>query len=166
MFLGTQVRGVAVLEHWATARALGTWDLGGAFAYQNEPTFLAPWIDTTQVEGATHRTQLVAHVGHTVHMGPRRRSALGLHVLGGWNAWRSHYRVHYSLEDVRGEATSTRHAAVLGGELRFTQRLHRRVGLNVVAGGMVPTQSSYLISLAHVGLGLSFYARPRSWGRR
>lgn len=142
MFLGTQVRFAAVLEHWTTRKAIGTWDLGGAFAYQNEPTFLLFGVDTSGMDGASHRVQLLAHVGHTVHTGRRRRFSLGLHVFGGWNGWRSAYTVSYPAEVVSGSAVVVRHKPVVGGELRLGYRFHRRVGLNAVAGGVFPTGSS------------------------
>lgn len=159
MFLGAQLRLVTVLEHWATTKALGTWDLGGAFAYHNEATFLAPWIDRDAIDGAGHRLVLVAHVGHTVHMGRRRRLGLGLHVFGGWNYWRSAYSVHYPEAEVSGSAVVDRHLAVVGGEVRVTYRLHRRVGVNLAIGAPAPTASNYAITIAHLGLGLSFYLR-------
>lgn len=159
MFLGTQLRFAAVLEHWTTRRAIGTWDLGAAFAYQNEPTFLAPWIDRESIHGAGHRTVLAAHLGHTFHMGARRRFALGLYVYGGWNYWRSAYSVQYAQEGVSGSAVVARHSGVLGGELRLGYRFHRRVGVNLALGAPVPTTSSYAITLAHIGLGLTFHLR-------
>ena len=159
MFLGTQLRFAALLEHWTTRHAIGTWDVGANFAYQNEAIFLAPFIDKDKVEGAGHRTQLVATVGHTAHMGKRRRVALGVHVFGGWNAWRSDYSVDYPNEDVHGSAVVVRHRAIVGGELRFDYRFHRRVGINVLASGVFPTTSSYLITFGQMGVGLSFYLR-------
>jgi hypothetical protein len=159
MFLGTQLRFAAVLEHWSTAKAIGTWDLGAAFAYHNEPVFLAPWLDAAEVSGAAHRTVLVAHLGHSVHMGKRRRFALGLHGYGGWNYWRSAYTVDYAGEDVSGRAVVDRHLPVVGGELRLGYRVHRRVGLTMVLGAPVPSASSYGITWAHAGLGLSFHLR-------
>jgi hypothetical protein len=159
MFLGTQLRFAALLEHWATARALGTWDFAGSFAYQNEPTFLAPWIDPSQVTGAGHRLQLTASVGHTVHMGKRRRAALGLHVFGGWNQARSDYTVDYADEDVHGHAVVVHDRPIVGGELRFAYRFHERVGFNLMLGAPLPTASSYLITFGQVGVGLSFYLR-------
>jgi hypothetical protein len=159
MYLGTQVRFAALLEHWTTSKALGTWDLGAAFAYHAEPTFLAPWIDRESIDGATHRLLLVAHLGHTFHMGARRRVALGLHAYGGWNYWRSSYSLDYADENVSGSAVVDRHLAVIGGELRLAYRFHRRVGVNLAIGAPAPTASSYAITFAHLGLGLSFYLR-------
>jgi hypothetical protein len=159
MFLGTQLRFAALFERWTTARATGTWDLGAAFAYHNEPVFLAPWLDAAQVTGANHRTVLVAHVGHSFHLGKRRRFALGLHGYGGWNYWRSAYTVEFPAEQVSGQAVVDRHLGVLGAELRLGYRVHERVGLNLVFGAPFPTASSYAITFAHAGLGLSFYLR-------
>jgi len=159
MFLGMQLRLAAMLEHWTTHRALGTWDFGTSLAYQNEPKFLVFGVDQTGVRGAGHRTQWVATAGHTVHMGKRRRIALGLHVFGGWNAWRSDYSVSYPQEDVQGHAVVVRHRAIVGGELRFAVRFHRRVGFNVMFSAPFPTESSYVITYGQIGLGLSFFLR-------
>lgn len=157
MLLGGHLRLAALFEHWSTSRAFGTWDLGLAFAYHNEPTFLAPWLDRSQVDGAGHRILSLGHLGHTVHMGRRRRAALGLHVYGGWNVWRSDYSLRYPDEGVEGSAVVVRHRAIVGGELRFTYRLHEHLGLNLMLGAPAPTTSSYLITLLHVGAGLTFY---------
>jgi hypothetical protein len=159
MFLGTQLRLAALLEHWTTRRALGTWDFGVNFAYQNEPLFLLILVDTSGQRGANHRTQLAASVGHTAHMGKRRRVALGLHVFGGWNAWRSDYSVDYPDEDVHGSAVVVRHRPIVGAELRFAYRFHRRVGINVMLSAPFPTASSYLITFGQLGVGLAFYLR-------
>jgi hypothetical protein len=159
MFLGMQLHAAALVEHWTTRHAIGTWDFGGTFAYQNEAIFLAPFIDPDKVRGAGHRTQLLATAGHTVHMGNRRRVALGLHLFGGWNAWRSDYTVSYADEDVHGHGVVVRHRAVVGTEIRFAYRFHRNVGFNVIAGALMPTTSSYLITFGHMGVGLSFYLR-------
>ncbi len=159
MFLGTQLRLAALIEHWQTRHAAGTWDLGVNFAYQNEPTFLAPWLDSSQVSGAGHRVQLVASLGHSAHLGRLRRVALGLHLYGGYNYWRSDYAVEYANEGVSGGAVVDDHLPVIGGELRLGVRVHRRVGLNLAIGAPFPTTTSYAISMLHVGLGLSFYLR-------
>lgn len=159
MFLGAQVRFAALLEHWTTRRAIGTWDFAGALAYQNEAIFLLPFVDFRGVTGANHRTQLIVSAGHTAHMGRRRRVALGLHLFAGWNAWRSSYTVDYPAEDVHGSAVVVRHRPIVGVELRFAYRFHRRVGLNVMLGAPFPTASSYLITFGQFGLGLSFYLR-------
>ncbi len=159
MFLGTQVRVAALLEHWTTRRAIGTWDLGGSLSYQNEPLFLMLFVDNRGVSGAGHRTQLVAAAGHTAHMGKRRRVAFGMHLFAGWNAWRSDYTVNFPSEDVAGHAVVVRHRPIVGGELRFAYRFHRRVGLNVVLSAPFPTASSYLITFGQIGVGLAFYLR-------
>jgi hypothetical protein len=159
MFLGGQFRLAASLEHWTTSRALGTWDFGGEFGYHNEPVFMAPWIDRSEIRGATHRLQLLASVGHSVHMGKRRRAALGLHVFGGWNHWVSSYAVDYAQEGVHGRAVVAKAKPVVGAELRFTYRFHRNVGVNAVFGAPFPTASSYAIGYGWVGAGLSFFLR-------
>lgn len=157
-FLGSGFRAVAMIPAWHSHRALGTWDLGGSFAYHNEPLFLL-FVDTHGARGANHRTVLAARVGHTVHMGKRRRTALGLDVYGGWNAWRSEYSFSYPGEGVAGSAVTVRHKPMIGAEMRLSQRLHRRVGLHFAVAGVAPTSSSFVITFTHVGVGLSFYLR-------
>lgn len=159
MFLGTNLQLSALFEHWATTKVLGTWDLGVVFAYQNEAIFLAPWLDAEQITGANHRIILAARVGHTLHMGQRRRFSVGLHAYAGLNHWRSAYSVRYEAEDVSGKAELHRSTGIVGGELRLGYRFHRNVGAHVLAGAPLPTHSSYVISLAQLGLGLSFYLR-------
>ncbi|MBC8071935.1 MAG: hypothetical protein IAG13_26645, partial [Deltaproteobacteria bacterium] len=85
--------------------------------------------------------------------------ALGLHVFGGWNYWRSDYELDYAQEDVHGSAVVARHRAIVGVEARFAYRFHRRVGFNVLVSAPMPTTSSYLITFAQAGLGLTFYLR-------
>jgi len=80
-------------------------------------------------------------------------------VYGGWNDWRSAYSVDYPQEGVSGRAVVARHFGVLGGELRRGYRVHRRVGINLALGAPAPTASSYAVTLAHIGLGLTFHLR-------
>ena len=159
MFLGTQIRTAALLEHWTTRRAIGTWDFAGIVEYGNEPRFLAPWIDPAQVRGAGHRLRLLGSVGHSVHMGKRRRAALGLHVYGGYNLWVTSYSVNYASEGVKGDATEAFHRPVVGGQLRFALRLHRNVGWSVAVDAPVPTTTGYIITLMQVATGLTIYLR-------
>lgn len=157
--LGVLVRATGYVAEWNTRRATGTLDFGVQLAYQNEPTALAPWIDRQEVSGAGHHLNALLTLGQTIFMGPRRRASLGLLLFGGWSHWISSYSLVYANEGVEGSATVQRSDFVAGGELKFGYRFSRRLGMNVVAGAPFPTQSSYLIGMFYVGVGLTAYAR-------
>jgi len=156
-FFGAQAHLMAYRGLWSTRHAIGSLDLGLRLAYGNEPTWAAPWIDRDQVTGATHRVQALLTAGHTFHMGRRRRAALGMHLHGGLNHWRSAYALEYAQEDVHGKAVVRRNRFITGAEATFAYRFSRHVGANVTLGGPFPSQSSYLVGLFFVGAGLSFY---------
>jgi hypothetical protein len=158
-YLGGNLRLDAYTAVWARRKVTGTIDFGGQLAYGNEPTWLAPWLSDGTISGATHRVQLLATFGHTFHLGKRRRFAFGTHLYGGWNHWRSSYSLNYPHEGVSGEETVARNHAIVGGQIELGYRFHRRVGVHAVLGGPFPIQSSYAITLFHVGLGLTVHLR-------
>jgi hypothetical protein len=158
-FLGAGVDVIVDGAVWNTARATGTLGGGLGLVYHNEPTFLAPWIDREQVHGATHRMQALAIAAHTIHIGKQRRFSLGLRVHGGWNHWRSDYRVDYAREQLAGRTVIERDTFVVGGQLDLGYRVARRVGIHAQLGGPFPTKSSYINGMFQVGLGLTFYLR-------
>ncbi len=156
-FLGALVRGALGVTAWDEPSVTGSFDFGLAFAYHNEPTWLAPWLSHGHVEGAGHRAQLFLVAGHTIHLLESRAISLGLHAHAGWNRWISSYSLEYPNEGVRGEATIERDYFIVGGQLTAAARLADHVGLNIVLGGPIPTESAYVIGMFHVGLGLSFF---------
>ncbi|MBL9042938.1 MAG: hypothetical protein JNM83_15110 [Myxococcales bacterium] len=158
-FLGVQVSMSGYLPIWNTRWATGTFDGGVLLGYGNEPTFLAPWIDPSQVEGATHRISLFARFGHTFHLGIRRRVALGVHLYAGLHEWISSYSVNYPNEGVSGSGTAKRSLFVTGAELDFAYRFSQPVGLYLKMGAPFPYQSSYVATIFTVGAGLTFYLR-------
>lgn len=158
-YLGGDVQLVIDAAVWRTKFATGTLGGGAALVYQNEPTFMAPWIDRSRVHGATHRGQLLGVAAHTIHMGARRRFALGFQLQGGWNAWRSDYRIDYATEGLSGHGVVARNTFVVGGELRAAYRISRRLGMNLQMGAPFPTKSSYVNGMFQVGLGLTVYLR-------
>lgn len=158
-FLGAGVDAIVDGAVWNTKRATGTLGGGLGFVYHNEPTFLAPWIDRDQVHGATHRMQVLAIAAHTIHIGKQRRFSLGMQVQGGWNHWRSDYRVDYAREHLAGRTVVERDTFVVGGQLNLAYRVSRHVGINAQLGGPFPTKSSYVNGMFQVGLGLTFYLR-------
>jgi hypothetical protein len=158
-FLGSNLHLDAFRSIWDRRKVTGTIDFGAQFSYGNEPTWLAPWLANGTTTGATHRVQVVATLGHTFHIGQRRRFSLGTHLYGGWNHWRSAYAVNYPDEGINGEATVSRNHPLAGGQVELGYRFHRRVGVHMVLGGPFPTHSSYAITIFHVGLGLTVHLR-------
>ena len=157
--LGALARATGYTAVWNTRRATGTVDLGLQLAYQNEPIALAPWIDGDNVTGAGHHINVALALGHTIHMGQRRRASLGLLIFGGWSHWVSSYSLVYPREGITGSETVRHDDFIAGGELEFRYRFSRYVGMNVVAGAPFPTQSSYVIGMFYVGVGLTVFAR-------
>jgi hypothetical protein len=157
--LGAQLHLTGYTAVWNTRHATGTIDVGLQFAYGNEPPALAPWLQGKDTDGAAHRIQALVTVGHTFHMGQRRRAAFGLHLFGGWNHWISSYSLRYPNENVSGSGTVVRDHFVTGAELKFSYRFSKHVGLNLVAGSPFPYQSSYVVGMFFVGAGLTFYLR-------
>lgn len=158
-FLGADLGLFGDAAVWHTTHASGTVGGGVALVFHHEPTWLAPWIDRDHVQGANDRVQALLSVGHTIHLGKRRRSSLGLHLYGGLNHWRSAYRVDYSEEGLVGHAVLRRSGVVLGGQLRYAYRISERVGVNVQLGGPFGPGSSYVRSMFQVGVGLTLYLR-------
>lgn len=156
-FLGALAHVSLGVSAWDSGDATGSVDVGLALAYHHEPTWLAPWLSSGDVQGATHRTQALLVAGHTFHLLPGRELSLGMHVYAGWNRWISSYSVSYPDEDVQGSATVERDHLVTGGQLTLAGRVADWLGLHVVLGGPFPTESSYVVSMFHVGVGLSFY---------
>lgn len=156
-FVGALTHISVGVSAWDDGEATGSLDVGLGLAYHNEPTWLAPWLSGGGVEGAAHRAQTLLMVGHTFHMLPGRELSLGLHAYAGWNRWISSYALTYEAENVRGAATIERDQFVTGAQLTLAGRVAERVGLQLVLGGPFPTESSYVVGMFHVGLGLSFY---------
>jgi hypothetical protein len=155
--LGVLVNTTGYAAVWDDANATGSLDVGVMAFYANEPTALAPWLSGLDVDGAGHRFQLLATVGHSFHMLDDRSLVLGLHVYAGWNAWVSDYAVTYPNENVRGSATVTRHHFVGGGMLALAYRFSERVGIDLALGGPFPTTSSYVIGMFFVSAGVSIF---------
>lgn len=157
--LGAQMGLTGYTAVWNTGHATGTLDVGAQVSYGNEPIALAPWLAGGNADGAGHRLQLLVTAGHTLHLGARRRFALGLHLFGGWNRWVSAYSLRYPDEGVYGSATLERDHLVTGAELKMAYRFSRRVGLGLVMEAPFPYESSYVVGMFKVGVGLNFYLR-------
>jgi hypothetical protein len=159
MFLGASAHGTGYVGAWNTPHATGSVDVGLQLHYQNEPVFLAFWIDPTEVTGAVQRVQAVATVGHTFHMGGRRQVALGVRWFAGLNHWDSTYTVNYANEGVQGKATVRDDLFVTGAQVDVAYRCAKHVGVNLQLNAPMPTASSYAITFGSIGAGLSWYLR-------
>lgn len=157
--LGMDLKMGGYMPVWDTRLATGTVDGGLVLGYANGPTWLAPWIDPAQVEGATHHISLLVRIGHSFHLGVRRRASLGFHLFAGLHEWISSYSVVYANEGVSGSSTAKRSLLISGGELDFAYRFSERVGLYLALSAPFPYQSSYAQTFFHVGAGLTFYLR-------
>lgn len=159
MAMGANTGLTASLAVWDAGRATGAFEFGTMFRYSNEPTWLAPWIDRTKIEGSNHRIDWVATAGHGFWMGKRRRFYLGTHLYAGWNYWLSQYKVRYPDEAVSGSAKIARSHVAVGAQLGFAYRFSKRWGIHVLVGGPFPTASSYAIGLVFGGIGLTLHLR-------
>lgn len=159
MALGGSLNLTASYAIWDAGRATGAFEFGTQLQYANEPTWLAPWVDDTQISGASHRIDWVLTAGHGFWMGKRRRVYLGTHLYGGWNHWRSSYAVDYASEAVNGRATVARNHFVAGAQLGLGYRVSERIGVHMLIGGPFPIRSSYAIGMAFAGVGLTLHLR-------
>jgi hypothetical protein len=159
MALGANLNLIASRAIWDAGKATGAFEFGTQLQYANEPTWLAPWIDSKQISGAGHRIDWVVLAGHGFYMGKRRRVYLGTHLYAGWNHWLSSYEVNYEAESVSGSAKVSRNHFVGGGQVSLGYRFSQRVGVHMLLGGPFPTSSSYAIGIAFAGLGLTVHLR-------
>jgi hypothetical protein len=159
MYLGAQTHLLAQMPAWHGARSSGTFDVSLRAAYGNEGAYFAPWLDPEVVFSEGHRLQLQLGVGHAFHIGQQRRFTLGVQALAGWNHLTRVARITYTEEDFAAEGRSGDNDLVVSGELTMAYRLHDRVGLNLSLNAPVPLESTYIITMAQVGFGVSWYLR-------
>lgn len=159
MYLGALAHAEGQLTVWHTGRATGTFDLGARVAYGNEAGFLAPWNDPDEIQGAGHRVATQAVLGTTFHFTPQRRVGLGLHLLAGHNVVVRDYTLTYADEGFTADTYDVRHDLIVSADLTISVRVARQVGLNLALTAPLPTDSSYVVGLGSIGLGVSFYAR-------
>ena len=160
-YLGIDLKMSGYLPVWDTRLGTGSIDAGVVLAYGNEPTWLAPWIDTSQVQ-ATHRISLLARLGThfftSVSVAAPRSVSTRLAVFAEWI---SAYSVNYQSEGISGSAALKRSLFVSGGELDFLRTVFRS-GRSVVSGTertVSPIPVFYAQTMFHVGAGLTFYLR-------
>lgn len=157
--LGAELHGTG---SWTLGRGDvdGAIDLGLRLGYEAEPSALAPWVDARDVDAFAHRVRAHLTVGPTMRFGGARELSLGLHLYGGATYWQSRATIHHAAYDVQGSAQVDKVVFDAGAFLRLTWRPHPVVGLAIVAGAPFwGLQSSYVVDLFHVGLGLAFRLR-------
>jgi len=156
--LGVQAHAVGQLSVWNTRRATGTFDFGLVLGFQDEPQVLQYEIPAGQSNNAQRLNAWVT-VGHTFHVGHRRRLGLGVHLFNGWtHVWSQaalkdpKHMVDQKLSDNYGLFNT-------GGMLKLDYRFSKYVGLSVQIVGPWPVAPSYVTTLFHVGIGLTGYLR-------
>lgn len=157
--LGAQVHGVGLVSIWNTRLATGSFNFGALVGFQDEPMALQYGIGPGQKNDA-QRLNLWLTVGHTFHMGVRRRASLGLHLFGGWthvfsqaSLVRPDLGIDRQVSDNYGLLNS-------GAMLKFDYRFSQYIGLSLQAA--VPfwkLQPSYVATIFHVGIGITAYLK-------
>lgn len=160
--VGASARLAAQTRIWNVARATGTLDAGLMLRYTWGGQALYPWMGNQpgrETSGSDQNVLTALTVGHTFHLGPARRSSLGVHVFAGLNVQRSHWDVAFPAEGLSEGKTTVFVAFAWGPEVDYHYRFSRNVGFDVVIGGVSPTQPAIAGNLLHVGAGLTFYLR-------
>ena len=157
--LGAQVHGVGLVSIWNTRLATGTFNFGALVGFQDEPMALQYGTAPGQTNDA-QRLNLWLTVGHSFHLGVRRRASLGLHLFGGWthvfsqaSLVRPDLGIDRQVSDNYGLLNS-------GTLLKFDYRFSKYVGISLQAA--VPfwkVQPSYVATIFHVGVGITAYLR-------
>lgn len=153
--LGTWLELGGYLPVWRTARATGAVDLGLMFQYQNEPMALQPWVSPNDgVSVREQRWQLALTAGHSFYMLPSRNLKFSLFAFAGWTHWKSAGTItipEYQLDQSGSREYS---GLLLGAGFKLAYSVHRRVSLQLQAGGPFPVTQDLIRSLFHVGLGV------------
>lgn len=162
--LGGALRLSGQLPLWDRGRATGTLDVGLLLGYAYGGAFLYPWeqgYSDRQSSASDHNLRIAISAGHTFHVGQRRRAAFGLHLFAGLNVLHQRGTLAYLREGLSGEGSDTLVGLTWGPELDFHYRFSRRVDLNLVLGGAIPTDpvGGPPGALLHAGAGLTFYLR-------
>ena len=157
--LGAQLHGVGLVSIWNTRLATGTFNFGALVGFQDEPMALQYGIAPGQTNDA-QRLNLWVTIGHSFHMGVRRRASLGLHLFGGWtHVWSQASLVRPDL-GIDRQVSDNYGLLNSGTLLKFDYRFSKYVGISLQAA--VPfwkVQPSYVATIFHVGVGITAYLR-------
>lgn len=156
--LGAQLHGVAHVTAWKTRPVRGTLDFGLLFGAQDEPQALQYEIPEGR-QNDLQRLNAWATVGHTFFLGTGRRSLLGTHLFAGWTHVFSQARIDRPDLDLHREMSDDYGCFNVGAILKYDYLITDWFGLDVQAVGPFPVQPSYVTTLFHVGVGVTFAPR-------
>jgi hypothetical protein len=154
--LGVQLHGLEQLSAWNTRLATGSFDFGLVLGFQDEPQALQYGTLAGQTNDA-QRLNLWVTVGHTFHMGDRRRVGLGFHLFNGWTHEWSQAALNDPKHMINAKVSDNYGLFNTGGMLKFDYRFSNYVGLSIQAVAPWPVTPSYVTTLFHVGIGLTGY---------
>jgi hypothetical protein len=153
--LGAWLEVGGYLPVWRTARATGAVDFGMMFQYQNEPMALQPWINPNDgVSVSEQRWQLALTGGHSFYLLPSRNLKFSLFAFAGWTHWKSAGTVAIPEYQLNQSGSREYSGFLLGAGFKLGYSVHRRVSLQLQAGGPFPVTEDLIRSLFHVGLGV------------
>ncbi len=156
--LGGQLRALAQASVWNTTGATGSFDAGLVLGAQGEPQWLQYGVPRGLANDA-QRLHTWGTVGHTFHLGHERRSALGLHVFGGWTHVFSQAEATDSSLGLARRVTDDYGELNLGGSVEYSYRASDFVGFTLQAVAPFPLAPSYVNTLFHVGVGVVAFVR-------
>jgi hypothetical protein len=154
--LGGQLHAVEQARLWNTGAIAGSVDVGVVLGVQDEPQALQYAVAPGQSNDA-QRLHAWVTVGHTFHLGARRRVGLGLHLFNGW----THVWSQAALRDPARAIDARRRDDYglfdSGGMVKLDWRFSRYVGASLQGVAPWPFAPSYVNTLFHVGVGLTGY---------
>jgi len=156
MYLGAQLHTLLQFPAWDNGDATGTFDLSLRMHYGHEAMFLGPW--RTEERDQLNRFVGQIGVGTSFFMTSSRRVSLGIHVLAGWSHFNRYIVVDWPNENLFAKSHTAENRPIVSAEITLAYRFHDHVGINLTLGAPFPTDYTNMIGLAHVGLGLTFYA--------
>ncbi len=157
--LGAQTHALGQVSVWNTRHATGTFDFGVLLGAQREPMALQYGAAPGQTNDA-QRLNAWASIGHTLHLGARRRSGLGLHLFAGWTHVWSQAKVVNAELAIDRRVRDDYGLLNSGLMLKYDYRFSRYVGLRIEATAPFwSVQPSYVATIFHVGVGLTGYLR-------
>ncbi len=151
-----QLHGLEQLSVWNTRLATGSFDVGLVMGFQDEPQALQYGVSPGQTNDA-QRLNLWVTVGHTFHLGHRRRIGLGVHLFTGWTQEWTHAALNDPKHMINARVSDRYGLFNTGGMLKLDYRFSKYIGLTIQAVAPWPVTPSYVTTLFHVGVGLSGY---------
>jgi len=154
--LGAQLRGRGQLPLGNLGRSTGTFDFGLVLGIQDEPQALQ-YGAPPALSNDAQRLNAWVTVGHSFHMGQKRRASLGMYLYGGWTQVWSQAAMNDDAHDFHRSFSDSYGKPNAGGMLTFDYRFSTYLGFTLQAAAPFPVGPSYVITLFHVGVGLTGY---------